>query len=110
MSPHHTGDGRFALVVSLRIVPDRRERFLRAISENAAASVAEESGDEDAFDHHRTTAHFARWREVAAEYLRPVDGQNNTYLTRLHPATPGNDGDEAAAGSTGATPRGAHGR
>ena len=78
----------YVLVVSARIKPEQRGRFLEAIEENAVSSVRDEGGclrfdvvrdnddpdhyllyevyrDEEAFQAHRDTDHFARWREAA---------------------------------------------
>ena len=98
----------FALVVSLRIRSERREHFLRAAEENAAASVRDEPGcfrfdvvedqadplhffyyelyrDEAAFDAHKRTPHYARWRAAAAECVAE-GGQQNTRCRVLFPA------------------------
>jgi autoinducer 2-degrading protein len=78
----------YVLIVSARIKPEQRGRFLEAIEENAVASVRDEPGclrfdvardnddphhylfyelyrDEEAFAAHRASDHFARWREAA---------------------------------------------
>ena len=78
----------YVLIVSARIKPEQRGRFLEAIEENAVSSVRDEGGclrfdvvrdnddpdhylfyevyrDEEAFQAHRDTDHFARWREAA---------------------------------------------
>ena len=78
-----------ALVVSIESPPESRERFLAAIREQSAASLEREPGclrfdvcasvddlnrfvlyevyaDDDAWDAHSRTEHFARW-ELAAE-------------------------------------------
>jgi autoinducer 2-degrading protein len=78
----------YVLVVSARIKPEQRGRFLEAIEENAVSSVRDEGGclrfdvvrdnddphhyllyevyrDEEAFQAHRDSDHFARWREAA---------------------------------------------
>lgn len=95
----------FVVNVDLRIRRDKREIFLAAIEENAAASVRDEAGclrfdvcqdnaepdhfslyeiytEEDAFAAHRATPHFARWREAAAECLQD-GGQHTTACTLL---------------------------
>jgi autoinducer 2-degrading protein len=101
----------FALVVSLKVNPGMRGRFLEAAEENSAASLREEPGclrfdvvqdnhdpdhylfyelyqDEAAFQAHRSTPHFARWRQAAAVCLQ--DGsQVNTYCTVVVPSEPG---------------------
>jgi len=99
----------FALVVSMRVRPERRDGFIDAMTENAVAALRDEPGcrvfdvleddddpghfvlyenydDRAAFEHHRTTPHFARWRSVADEYLQPEGGQHNTYLTKRFPS------------------------
>jgi (4S)-4-hydroxy-5-phosphonooxypentane-2,3-dione isomerase len=76
------------LIVSARVKPEQRGRFLKAIEENAVASVRDEPGclrfdvvrdnddpdhylfyevyrDTDAFHAHRDSDHFVRWREAA---------------------------------------------
>ena len=77
----------YVLIVSARIKPEQRGRFLEAIEENAVSSVRDERlpplrrgprqrrprplplyevyRDEEAFQAHRDTDHFARWREAA---------------------------------------------
>jgi len=97
----------FALIVSLRIRPEKREPFLRAADANSAASVRDEPGclrfdvvadqadpdhffyyevyrNEAAFDAHKRTPHYARWREAAAECVAE-GGQQNTRCTTLFP-------------------------
>ena len=82
----------YVLVVSAKVKPEQRGRFLEAIEENAVSSVRDEGGclrfdvvrdnddphhyllyevyrDEEAFQAHRDTDHFARWREAADEVL-----------------------------------------
>jgi (4S)-4-hydroxy-5-phosphonooxypentane-2,3-dione isomerase len=76
-----------SVVVSLKIVPDQRERFHAAIRANATSAVRDEPGclgfevcedvqddehyllyeryrDEDAIEAHRATPHYAAWREA----------------------------------------------
>jgi len=78
----------YVLIVSAKIKPEQRGRFLEAIEENAVTAVRDEPGclrfdvvrdaddpqhylfyevyrDEDAFKAHRATEHFARWRQAA---------------------------------------------
>src|SRR5262245_31045515 len=78
----------YVVIVSARVKPEQRGRFLEAIEANAVTSVREEPGclrfdvvvdnddpdhylfyevyrDSDAFAAHRETGHFARWREAA---------------------------------------------
>ena len=78
----------YVVIVSAKVKPEQRSTFLRAIEDNAVASVREEPGclrfdvvrdnddpdhyllyevyrDADAFATHRETDHFARWREAA---------------------------------------------
>ena len=78
----------YTLFVSLQVRPDKRDRFLTAIAENAAASVRDEPGclrfdvmedaqqpnrfyfyeiytDPAAFDAHKAAPHFAVWRQAA---------------------------------------------
>ncbi len=82
----------YVLIVSARIKPEQRGRFLEAIEENAVSSVRDEPGclrfdvvrdrddpdhylfyevyrDEEAFAAHRASDRFARWREAADEVL-----------------------------------------
>jgi (4S)-4-hydroxy-5-phosphonooxypentane-2,3-dione isomerase len=96
----------FVLVVSLRVIPDKDERFRAAIEANAAASRRDEPGcrrfdvlrdnadphhyllyemydDEAAFQAHRNTPHFPLWRQAAAECLEAEKGQVNTATTLL---------------------------
>jgi len=82
----------FALVVSLKVKPDLRDKFLAAAEDDSTCSVRDEPGclrfdvlrdnadpnrfffyevyrDEDAFQAHGQAPHFARWRAAAAEVL-----------------------------------------
>jgi (4S)-4-hydroxy-5-phosphonooxypentane-2,3-dione isomerase len=82
----------FSLVVQVEIRPERRDEFLAAIADNAAASVRDEPGchrfdvcsvesdpsrfvfyelyaDADAFAAHRAAPHFTAWREAADRTL-----------------------------------------
>jgi (4S)-4-hydroxy-5-phosphonooxypentane-2,3-dione isomerase len=82
----------FALVVSLRVKPDMRDRFVAAAEDDSVCSVRDEPGclrfdvlhdqanpdhyffyevyvDETAFQAHGQAPHFARWRAAAAEVL-----------------------------------------
>ncbi len=87
----------YVLIVSAKVKPEQRGRFLEAIEENAVSSVRDEPGclrfdvvrdnddpdhylfyevyrDEEAFRAHRDTDHFARWREAADVCLsEPLD-------------------------------------
>ena len=97
----------FALVVSLKVKPDKRDQFLAAAQDDSTSSVRDEPGclrfdvlqdnadpnhyffyevykDEDAFKAHQTFPHFTRWRAAAAEVL---DGDTSaTRTTTLYPA------------------------
>ena len=78
----------YTLIVSLQVRPEKRDRFLAAITENAAASVRDEPGclrfdvmehaqqpnqfyfyevyrDTDGFAAHKAAPHFAAWRRAA---------------------------------------------
>jgi (4S)-4-hydroxy-5-phosphonooxypentane-2,3-dione isomerase len=78
----------FVVIVSAKVKPEQRGRFLEAIEDNAVSSVREEPGclrfdvarnqddpdhyffyevyrDEAAFKDHRASEQFARWREAA---------------------------------------------
>ena len=82
----------YVLIVSARVKPEQRGRFLEAIEENAVTSVRDEPGclrfdvvrdsddpdhylfyevyrDEEAFKAHRASDRFARWREAADTVL-----------------------------------------
>jgi (4S)-4-hydroxy-5-phosphonooxypentane-2,3-dione isomerase len=82
----------YVLIVSARVKPEQRGRFLEAIEESAVTSVRDEPGclrsdvvrdsddpdhylfyevyrDEEAFRAHRDSDHFARWREAADTVL-----------------------------------------
>jgi autoinducer 2-degrading protein len=84
----------FSLMVQLEVRPERRDEFLAAIAENAAASVRDEPGclrfdvcavaddgnrfvlyelyaDADAFAAHKAAPHFRVWREAAGRTLVP---------------------------------------
>jgi autoinducer 2-degrading protein len=96
----------FALVVSLRVKPNKERQFRTAIEANAAASQREEPGcrrfdvvrdnadphhyllyelydDAAAFQAHKDTAHYALWRQAAAECL---EEQANTAATLVFSA------------------------
>jgi autoinducer 2-degrading protein len=108
----------FAVIVDVAVRPEMHEQFIRAITANAAACLRDEPGclrfdvlcdvadpnrfilyevyvDEAAFESHRATPHFARWREAAACCLAAVGGQRNTYAT---PILPGAEHDRAPGG------------
>jgi (4S)-4-hydroxy-5-phosphonooxypentane-2,3-dione isomerase len=78
----------YVVIVSARVKPEQRGRFLEAIEDNAVSAVRDEPDclrfdvvrnredpdhylfyevyrDEPAFQAHRDTPHFARWREAA---------------------------------------------
>jgi autoinducer 2-degrading protein len=82
------GGSMYVLIVSAKVKPEQRGRFLEAIEDNAASSVRDEPGclrfdvvvdnddpdhylfyevyrDQDAFAAHRDSEHFARWRQAA---------------------------------------------
>ena len=84
----------YSVVVQMQVRPGKRADFLAAMGENAESSVRDEPGcqrfdvcsvdgeehrfvlyehysDAAAFDAHRATPHFRRWREAAAEVLVP---------------------------------------
>ncbi|HWK28019.1 MAG TPA: antibiotic biosynthesis monooxygenase [Solirubrobacter sp.] len=85
-------DGAFSLVVRLRVLAGAVDAFLAAAHANAAASLRDEPGcrrfdvlrvagdehrftfyelyeDREAFEAHRRTPHFQRWREAADRYV-----------------------------------------
>ncbi len=94
----------FALVVSLRVKPDLRDRFLAAAEDDSTCSVRDEPGclrfdvlqdnadpdhfyfyevyrDEAAFQAHGQTPHYVRWRAASAEVLaEPTSGTRTTTL------------------------------
>ncbi len=99
----------FSLVVQMEVRPGRREQFLAGMSANAEASVRDEPGclrfdvcsvesdperfllyelytDAEAFEAHKASAHFARWRTVAEQVLVPGT-QINTPGELLHSHT-----------------------
>lgn len=80
----------YAIWVTVKIKPERREQFLSVIEDDSICSVRDEPGcvrfdvlqeqsdpdtyhfyevyhDEEAFQAHTRTPHLARWREAAAE-------------------------------------------
>ncbi len=86
----------YALIVSLKIKPDQRERFLEAIEDDATCSVRDEPGclrfnvlqdeadenrfyffevyrDKDALAAHQQTPHYARWMEARAEVVESAE-------------------------------------
>jgi autoinducer 2-degrading protein len=81
-----------ALMVSLKVKPDQRDKFLAAAEDDSICSVRDEPGcfrfdvlqdqadenhfffyevyrDEAAFQAHGQAPHYARWRQAAAEVL-----------------------------------------
>jgi autoinducer 2-degrading protein len=83
-----------SVVVQMQVQPGKREAFLGAMGENAGSSVRDEPGchrfdvcsvdgdehrfvlyehytDAAAFDAHKASPHFRRWREAAGEVLVP---------------------------------------
>jgi (4S)-4-hydroxy-5-phosphonooxypentane-2,3-dione isomerase len=81
-----------AIFVTLKIDPSQRDRFLEAASDDATSSVRDEPGclrfdifrdradpdtyhflevyaDDEAFNAHGQTPHFARWRAAAAQVV-----------------------------------------
>ena len=82
----------YAIWVSVRVKPEKREQFLSVIEDDSICSVRDEPGcvrfdvlqdqsdpnryyfyevyhDEAAFQAHTQTPHLARWRAAAAEVL-----------------------------------------
>jgi len=95
-----------AVLVSLRVRPDRQDQFLAAIRANAASSLELERGchvfdilhdqsdshrfvlyevydSAEAFESHRQTPHFHRWRQAASECLDPENGQHNDFFDTI---------------------------
>jgi autoinducer 2-degrading protein len=94
----------YVLVVSAKVKPEQRGRFLEAIEDNAVRSVRDEPGclrfdvvvdnddphhylvyrDQDAFAAHRDSEHFARWRQAAEVCLsEPLEATHTAMvLTR----------------------------
>ena len=98
----------FVLVVSLKVKPERREDFLKAAQEDSRGSSNDEPNclrfdvvednavpnhfyfyevyvDEAAFEAHRNSPHFPRWREAASVCLRTGDGQRNVFARTVYP-------------------------
>jgi autoinducer 2-degrading protein len=96
-----------ALVVSLQVKPDMRDRFLAAAEDDSICSVRDEPGcmrfdvlqdnadpnhfyfyevyqDEAAIQAHQQAPHYARWREAAAQVLDP-ERPAATRCTVLYP-------------------------
>jgi autoinducer 2-degrading protein len=82
----------FAIVVSLNVKPDQRDRFLAAAEDDSICSPRDEPGclrfdvlqdqadpnhfffyevywDDKALEAHRAAPHYARWRQVATDVL-----------------------------------------
>jgi len=82
----------YAVVVSIKIKPEMREKFLAAALDDSTCSLRDEPGclrfdvlqdnadpnhyffyevyrDENAFKAHQASAHYPRWRAAAAEVL-----------------------------------------
>ena len=85
-----------ALIVSVRIKPDKRQRFLEAIEDDAISSERDEPGclrfnvlqdeadenhyffieiyrDESALEAHRQAPHYARWLQAREECVESAD-------------------------------------
>jgi len=96
----------FALVVSLKVKPDMRDRFLAAAEDDSTCSARDEPGclrfdvlqdnaepdhyffyevyrDEAAFEAHEQTPHYPRWRAASAEVL--AEPASVTRATTLYP-------------------------
>jgi (4S)-4-hydroxy-5-phosphonooxypentane-2,3-dione isomerase len=96
----------FALVVSLRVKPEKRDQFLAAAEDDSICSVRDEPGcvrfdvlqdnadqnhfyfyevyrDEAAFQAHGQAPHFANWRKAAEEVL--AEPTNATRCATLFP-------------------------
>jgi autoinducer 2-degrading protein len=96
-----------ALVVSLQVKPDQRERFLAAAEDDSICSVRDEPGclrfdvlqdnadpdhfffyevyrDDAALAAHQQAPHYARWREAAAGVLDD-ERRSLTRCTMLYP-------------------------
>jgi autoinducer 2-degrading protein len=92
-----------ALIVSLKVKPDQRDRFLAAAEDDSICSVRDEPGclrfdvlqdqsdqnhfffhevyrDEEAHQGHQQTAHFRRWREAASQVL---DGPTDRWVSNV---------------------------
>jgi autoinducer 2-degrading protein len=93
----------FVLFVSVKIRPEKRQRFLDAIEDDSICSVRDEPGchrfdvlqdnndpdhyyfhevydDEAAFQEHLKTPHLGRWREAAAECVIESSSIRSTCL------------------------------
>lgn len=94
----------YVIVADLRIKEGMSAEFWSAARENAANSLELEPGcsrfdvvrdteddahvvfvehfdDQAAFEAHRLTDHYRRWREAVPDILDPVDGQSITYAS-----------------------------
>lgn len=90
-----------SLIVSVQVKPEKRDKFLEVIADNALRSVRDEPGclrfdvvehvdqpnhfffyelyrDAEAFAEHKVAPHFAHWRAGADECLVP-GSQVNTF-------------------------------
>ena len=86
----------FVMVVSVRIKPDQRQRFLEAIEDDSICSVRDEPGcmrfgvlqdeadqnhyffievyrDKAALEAHRQTPHYARWMAARGEVVESAE-------------------------------------
>ena len=98
-----------AIWVKVRVKPDMKEKFLKAIEHDALGSERDEPGcvrfnvlqdaqdpnvyyfyevyrDEAAIEAHRKTPHYATWRAVADVLDGPTEP---TRLTTVFPSAPG---------------------
>ena len=96
------------VIVTLQVRPDKVDDFLRAIHENAVATLNDEPGClrfdvhrntedpnqfvlyeiyQDAasfYDEHRSTRHYSKWRAAAADYV-VAGSQVNTFCAPVFP-------------------------
>ena len=96
----------YAIWVSVKVKPERREQFLRVIEDDSICSIRDEPGcvrfdvlqdnsdpnrfffyevykDENAFKAHQASAHYPRWRAAAAEVL--AEPTNAARCTTVYP-------------------------
>lgn len=111
----------FAVIVTLDVIPERKDEFLEGLHRNARAALANEPGclrfdihrvaeipnrfmlyelyasEHSFYEEHRAAAHYAAWRAVADRCVVP-GSHVNTFATPVFPEdipehTPKTDGN-----------------
>jgi (4S)-4-hydroxy-5-phosphonooxypentane-2,3-dione isomerase len=94
----------YAVIVKIKMMPERREEFIKAMLEDAKGSVQNEADcllfnivqdetdinrlclyevyrDAEAFEQHKQTPHFTKWLDTVKDWLaEPLDIATGTHL------------------------------